>query len=68
MYLTKKEKNAIYEAIDFISTNIDGADDESLIEHRELIDRLSSIAIKYKNERYKNRVRYYTKKNLKNRT
>lgn len=43
MYINKKEQEAVFSAIDFISTNIDGAGTETHVLYTDIIDQLRSI-------------------------
>jgi hypothetical protein len=57
MRLSKREREAVHDAIDFIETNIDGADDNQLAIHRVIIKNLSKIIEKSKKDRYRELVR-----------
>ncbi len=60
MYLSKKEKDSVHDAIDFISSNIDGAEDQEY--YQNILDGLMSITVKYKAERHKRLVNEFVKK------
>lgn len=60
MHITKKEYSAIFSAIDFISTNSDGADDYS--HYEEMQDGLRSVCEKYKKDKHKRLVKIYLRK------
>ncbi len=61
--VTIKELNGLQSAIDFISTNADGAEDYT--DFQEMKDLLNSIWAKGRKDLQKRRVKYYLKK-LKN--
>lgn len=60
MYITIKEKNALLEAIDFISTNSDGADDPDPFE--DLNSLLLNIFLKANKEIVKRKIKKRSKK------
>ena len=51
MYITHKEFDAIYSAIDFISSNSDGADDDKY--PHDILDGLRSVCVKYRKQHHK---------------
>lgn len=53
IYLSNKERESIHAAIDFISTQIDGANDEMLAYHTNIIDNLRNIIKKDNTSQYK---------------
>lgn len=64
MYINSKESDAIYAAIDFITTNAEGADE--LIYPHDILDGLHSILNKYKGERKQKHFKQLVNKELKN--
>jgi hypothetical protein len=60
MHIKTKYINAIIDAIDFISTNVDGADEEN--SEQELLSTLHECKNKMREDQHKRRVNYYLNK------
>lgn len=61
MYANKKEFDALHDAIDFVSTNIDGAEDQEY--YQGIVNELTNLFEKIKKDRYNKYFKYYLKKN-----
>lgn len=63
MYIKFKYIEAIFDAIDFISSNVDGADYDK--QERELLDTLRELRRKMNESQHKRLVNYYLHKKKK---
>lgn len=61
MHIKTKYIEAVHAAIDFIETNIDGADDDK--QEQEMLEALRELRKSMQESKYKELVRYYVRKN-----
>ena len=63
MYANKKEFDALHEAVDFIESRVDGA--ENMEPYGEMLDSLHSLFLKIRKERHDKHFKHLVKKELK---
>ena len=62
MHVKSKYIDAIHAAIDFIETNIDGADENN--QEKEMLETLRELREKMNKSKHKSLVRYYVRKKI----